>query len=174
MNKIAIVLILLVGSLRAMNEEHKNQITREHKHIEVLRSFEKEDFIKSKKSPEQVQAILADLKGVRPTAGYNKLMNQGLLALAKKSEVHGNLEYEMPIARKLVEAGAIIPFTQTIEVSCNKPSEMGHPAILKTESTLAIACGDLKEFLDAKWQEVCSEVEWAEDTDIRGYLPSED
>lgn len=168
MNKIAIVLILLVGSLRAMNEEHKNQVAAEHKHIEVLRSFEKEDFIKNKKSPEQVQAILADLKGVRPTAGYNQLMNQGLLALAKKSELHGNLEYEMPIARKLVEAGAIIPFTQTIEVSCNKPSEMGHPAILKTESTLAIARGDLKAFLDAKWQEACSEVEWAEDTDIRG------
>lgn len=173
MNKIVIVLILLVGSLRAMNEDHKNQVAAEQKHIEVLRSFEKEDFIKSKKSPEQVQEILADLKGVRPTAGYNKLMNQGLLALAKKSEVHGNLEYEMLIARALVKAGAMMPFTQTVQVSCNKPSEMGHPVIFKTESTLAITCGDLKEFLDAKWQEACSEVEWAEDADIKGYLPSE-
>ncbi len=168
MKKLFFVFISFSALLNAMDDAHRQQILREHKHIEVLKSFEKEDFIRSKKSPEQVQAILADLKGVRPTAVYNPQLNRALLAIAKKSEVHGNLEYEMPIARKLVEAGAIIPFTQTIEVSCNKPSEMGHPAILKTESTLAIARGDLKAFLDAKWQEACSEVEWAEDTDIRG------
>lgn len=157
-----------------MNESHRERIPFELRHVQILKSFETPEFLNNRKTPDQVRKIIADLHGLPTLVDYNSPLNRALFALAKKSERHGSLGQELIIAQKLVEAGAIIPFTQKVLVSCNQPSQIGQTLATREESTLAIARGDLKEFLNEAWRKACSDVEWAEDTDSKGYSLSDD
>ncbi len=150
-----------------MDGLHIQQIILQPRVEQLLKSFETPEFLNNRKTPEQVNNILAELQGLPTTLDYGSPLNKALFALARKSQHHGNLEHELIIAQKLVEAGAIIPFTQKVLVSCNQPSQIGQVLATKEESTLAIARGDLKEFLNEAWRKACSDVEWAEDTDLR-------
>jgi hypothetical protein len=148
-----LISLLTISSMNAMDAKWKAQIAQETRWVKVLRSFQNEEFIKTALSKEHVQEILKQLEGLQSTSGDSLFINQALLALAKKSELHGNLKQEILIAQRLINAGADIEFSQTNIIPLGRSSQMGHPTIIRTETVFASARGDLKEFLEVEWAE---------------------
>ncbi len=156
MNKVAFILMFLVGSLNAMDtNKWQLQIAREQRHEEILCSFTTEEFQHKKLTPEEIAGLISELEGLRSTAAY-VFLNRALLGLAKKSVNFGSLKDELMFARILIEAGAKIKYKQDIAIPSAGPlnetgaAPLGRAAKLKKESTFCIAQGDLRDLFDKK------------------------
>lgn len=130
----------------------KAMIVQEQDHEAVLGSFADHVFQHKKLSKSEVDAILRSLQGLRRTAAYRNL-NSGLLCLAKKSHILGNLDSELAIATALLDAGANIKYFRDVAESYSGSltegvAPLGYKTKYSKESTFLLATGDLRDLFD--------------------------
>jgi hypothetical protein len=155
MKKIFFILMIISSSLYSMDDAWTRAlIEREQNHEYVLRSFDNYAFQRNKMSRTDVEDIVRQLQGLRGTAGYSYLIDRGLLCLAKKSRILGNLGDELQIAKLLLAANANIKYSREVIAPYSGPltetgvAPLGHKTKFIKESTFSLATGDLRDLFD--------------------------